>query len=127
MKKQKKEFAMDRKEYIDFLANKTNEINMSNKNRKTGIVCLNIAFPTCVCREDAPCREGCYANKGAQQIAVVQGAYYRNLRLYNDNPDDFFEQIYYKIKFSGLKKVRWYDSGDIPDYECFERKKIEKN
>lgn len=120
-KKNKKEFKMDRQEYIDFLANKTNEISMSNNNSKTGKACLNLAFPLVTCRPDAPCREGCYAGKGCQQIATVQGAYYRNLRLYYDDPDNFFEQIYCKIKFSGLPKVRWFDSGDIADAEFFER------
>ena len=119
--KNKKEFTMDRKEYIDFLANKTNEISMSNNNSKTGKACLNIAFPLVTCRPDAPCREGCYAGKGCQQIATVQGAYYRNLRLYYDDPENFFEQIYCKVKFSGLPKVRWQDSGDMPDAEFFDR------
>ena len=116
-----KEFKMDKKEYIDFLANKSNEISMSNRNSKTGIACLNIAFPVCSCREDAPCKSGCYACKGRQQMMSVQGAYYRNFRLYNDDPDNFFEQVYYKVKFSGLPKVRWFDSGDIYDYEFLER------
>ena len=119
--KKKKEFTMDRKEYIDFLANKSNEINMANKNSKTGAACLNLAFPVCTCRTDAPCKNTCYACKGVQQIAVVQGAYYRNLRLYYDDPYNFFNQIYYKIKFSGLPKVRWFDSGDIADAEFFNR------
>lgn len=116
-----KEFTMDRKEYIDFLASQSNEISMSNKNSKTGVACLNIAFPVCTCREDAPCKEGCYACKGCQQFAKVQAAYYRNFRIYNDNPDNFFEQVYYKIKFAKLPKVRWFDSGDIPEYDFFVR------
>lgn len=120
-KTNKKEYAMSRQEYIDFLANKTNEISMSNNNSKTGKACLNLAFPVVTCRPDAPCKAECYAGKGCQQIATVQGAYYRNLRLYYDNPDNFFEQIYCKIKFSGLPKVRWFDSGDIADAEFFER------
>jgi hypothetical protein len=119
--KKNNEFVMDRKEYIDFLASQSNEISMSNKNSKTGVACLNIAFPVCTCREDAPCKEGCYACKGCQQFAKVQAAYYRNLRIYNDNPDNFFEQVYYKIKFAGLPKVRWFDSGDIPEYDFFVR------
>ena len=112
---------MDKREYIDFLASKSNEISMSNKNSKTGMACLNLAFPTCVCREDAPCKQGCYANKGRQQIAKVQAAYYRNLRLYNDDPETFFEQVYYKVKFSGLPKVRLFDAGDFPDAEFLVR------
>lgn len=119
--KNKKEFKMDRQEYIDFLASKTNEISMSNNNSKTGRACLNIAFPLVTCRPDAPCKQECYAGKGCQQIAVVQGAYYRNLRLYYDDPDNFFEQVYYKVKFTGLPKVRWQDSGDIPDAAFFDR------
>lgn len=121
MKKNEKEFTMSKQEYIDFLANQSNEISMSNGNSKTGKACLNIAFPTCTCREDAPCRATCYANKGCQQISRVQAAYYRNLRLYNDDPDNFFEQIYCKVKFSGLPKVRVFDSGDLPSYDFLER------
>lgn len=117
MSKQK----MDRRDYIDFLANKSNEISMGNRNSKTGIACLNLAFPTCVCRDDAPCKEKCYANKGCQQMASVQAAYYRNLRLYNDDANLFFEQMYYKVKFSGLPKVRLFDSGDFPNYEFLEK------
>lgn len=119
--KKNKEFTMDRQEYIDFLANKSNEISMSNRNSKTGIACLNIAFPVCTCREDAPCKDKCYACKGTQQMCKVQAAYYRNLRLYYDNPDEFFEQVYYKVKFSGLPKVRVFDSGDFPDYDFLVR------
>ena len=119
--KNKNEIKMDRKDYIDFLANQSNEISMSNHNSKTGVACLNIAFPTCTCREDAPCKNQCYACKGRQQICRVQAAYYRNLRLYYDNPDEFFEQVYYKVKFSGLPKVRLFDSGDIPNYDFLVR------
>lgn len=115
--KNEKEFTMSRQEYIDFLASKSNEINMGNKNSKTGIACLNLAFPVCTCRPDAPCKKTCYACKGRQTICKVQAAYYRNWRIYNDDPDGFFEQVYYKIKFSGLQKVRWFDSGDIPNKE----------
>ena len=116
-KKPQKEFSMDRKEYIDFLASKSNEISMTNHNSKTGVACLNLAFPVCTCRSDAPCKVGCYACKGRQTISKVQAAYYRNLRIYNDDPEGFFEQIYYKVKFSGLPKVRVFDSGDIPNYD----------
>ena len=120
-KNDKKEYIKNRQEYIDFLANKTNEISMSNNNSKTGKACLNLAFPIVTCRPDAPCRHECYAGKGCQQIAVVQGAYYRNLRLYYDDPENFFEQVYCKVKFSGLPKVRIFDSGDFPDEEFLVR------
>ena len=120
-KKKSNQQLMEKQVYIEYLSTQSNEISMPNKNSKTGMACLNLAMPTCVCRPDAPCYATCYARKGTQQIAVVQAAYYRNLRLYNENPDEFFEQIYYKVKFSGLPKVRFFDSGDFPDYEFLER------
>jgi hypothetical protein len=119
--KKEKVFIQDRQEYIDFLASKSDEISMANNNSKTGKACLNIAFPVCTCRNDAPCKEVCYACKGCQQFANVQGAYYRNLRLYFDDPDNFFEQVYCKVKFAGLPKVRLFDSGDFPDYDFLVR------
>ena len=120
-KTNQREFVMDRQEYIDLLASRTNEISMSNNNSKTGKACLNMNFPVVTCRLDAPCKPDCYACKGRQIMCNVQGAYYRNLRLYNENADNFFEQVYYKVKFSGLPKVRWFDSGDIVDAEFFAR------
>ena len=120
-KKNNQKGTMERMEYIDFLANQSNEICMNNNNSKTGKACLNIAMPLCCCRIDAPCKATCYAAKGCQQIAKVQAAYYRNFRLYMENAEEFFEQVYYKIKFSGLPKVRWFDSGDLPDYEFLVR------
>lgn len=117
----KKEFTMNKKEYIDYLANASNEISMANRNKKTGIACLNLAFPRCTCRADAPCKQLCYAGKGAQKIANVQAAYSRNFRIYTEDPEGFFEQMYYKIKFSGLSKVRLFDSGDFPDMNFIHR------
>ncbi len=108
-------------QHVENLSLKSNEINMANRNKKTGIACLDFAFPLCTCREDAPCKETCYANKGTQKCASVQGAYYRNLRLMNEDIDDLFEQIEFKIKHSGLSMVRFFDSGDIPNAEFFEK------
>lgn len=112
---------MDKTEYIHFLASKSDKISMSNGNSKTGAACLNLAFPVDTCRTDAPCKDGCYACKGTQQFANVQAAYHRNLRLYNTDPDDFFEQVLYKVKSSGLPKVRLFDSGDFPSYDFLVR------
>lgn len=119
--KEIKEFKMSRDEYIAHLATKTNKIHMTTNNRKTGPAILDLAFPVCSCREDAPCKESCYACKGAQRIAVVQASYYRNWRLWNENPDNFFEQVYYEIKYSGLTTVRFFDSGDIPNRDFLHR------
>ena len=121
MRKKNQKGTMERMEYIEYLSNQSNEICMNNGNSKTGKACLNLSMPVCTCRIDAPCKATCYACKGTQQIARVQAAYYRNFRLYMENADEFFEQMYCKIRFSGLPKVRLFDSGDFPNYEFLER------
>ena len=106
---------------IEEFALRSNEICANNNNRKLGKACISVPFPVSVCNPDAPCFKKCYAQHGCQSFAGVQGAYYRNLRLYNNSADDFFEQLHYKIKFSGLPMVRFFDSGDYPDAEFLER------
>jgi hypothetical protein len=111
---------MPREEYIEFLANQSGEISISNHNSKTGSCCNNLAFPTCTCREDAPCKaSGCYCMKGTQAMCKVVAAYLRNLQIYNNDPDDFWEQVRFKIKHNPLPLFRWFDAGDILDYEFF--------
>ena len=111
---------MPREEYIEFLATKSGEISISNHNSKTGSCCNNLAFPTCTCREDAPCKaSGCYCMKGTQAMCKVVAAYVRNLMIYNNDPKDFWEQVKFKIKHNPLPLFRWFDAGDILDYEFF--------
>ena len=111
---------MSREEYIEFLATKSGEISISNHNSKTGSCCNNLAFPTCTCREDAPCKaSGCYCMKGRQAMCNVVAAYVRNLMIYNNNHDDFWDQVRFKIKHNPLPLFRWFDAGDILDYEFF--------
>ena len=111
---------MPREEYIEFLATKSGEISISNHNSKTGSCCNNLAFPTCTCREDAPCKaSGCYCMKGTQAMCKVVAAYVRNLMIYNNDHDDFWEQVKFKIKHNPLPLFRFFDAGDVPDYEFF--------
>lgn len=118
--KKKKEFTMSREEYISQLAHKSKEIHISNKNSKTGVACNNLAFPTCSCREDAPCKAtGCYCMKGTQAMANVVASYLRNLIIYNSDPKDFWEQVKFKIIHNPLPLFRFFDAGDILDYEFF--------
>lgn len=118
----KRNFTLEEKKaMIEEFSLRSNEVCANNNNRKLGKACISVPFPVCVCDPNAPCYEKCYAKHGCQGFANVQGAYYRNLRLYNNDADDFFEQLYYKIKFSGLPMVRFFDSGDYPDVEFLNR------
>lgn len=119
-KKNENNVWLSKEDYINFLAAQTNEVSISTSNRKTGPCCNDLAFPICTCRADAPCRNGgCYCEKGTQKMAVVIAAYARNLRLYNEDPVDFWEQVKFKIKHNPQPLFRWNDCGDIPDYDFF--------
>ena len=112
--------ALPREAKINYYAYHTDTVSISNHNQKTGPLCNDLAMPTCTCREDAPCRKnGCYCMKGTQQFPVVLGAYYRNLRLYNTNPEDFWEQVEFFIKHRPLPLFRWHDAGEFVDYDYF--------
>lgn len=118
---QKKEFTMTREEYIEHLSMKSNEVHMTTKNSKTGCGVIDLAFPVITCREDAPCKKGgCYCCKGTQVMATVQGAYYRNYRLYHEDPVDFWNQVWFKLAHCGLLRCRYFDCGDCPDYAFVE-------
>lgn len=57
--------------------------------------------------------------KGTQQMSSVLAAYTRNLRLYNTDPQDFWEQVTFKVKHNPLPLFRFFDAGDVPDYDFF--------
>ena len=118
--KNAKAVKMSREDYINYLATRTNEVHISTKNSKTGPCCNDLALPTTTCREDAPCKEnGCYCMKGTQIMSSVVAAYTRNLRLYNENPADFWEQVKFKIKHNPHPLFRFFDCGDILDTNFF--------
>ena len=119
-KKNENKVWLPREEYINQLAAKTNEVNISCVNSKTGPLCNDLALPTCTCREDAPCKAtGCYCMKGRQTMSKVVAAYTRNLRLYNTDQEDFWEQVRFKVKHRPFPLFRFFDCGDIADYDFF--------
>lgn len=120
MKKNENKVWLPREEYINQLAAKTNEVSISCVNSKTGPLCNDLALPTCTCREDAPCKAtGCYCMKGRQTMSKVVAAYTRNLRLYNTDQEDFWEQVRFKVKHRPFPLFRFFDCGDIADYDFF--------
>lgn len=83
-------------------------------NSKLGGTIPQINLPAGItCRPDAPCFKGCYALKGNFVFANVRKSHIDNLDLYNKNPDEYFEEIQEKTKFSTY--ARYFSSGDIPD------------
>lgn len=110
---------MSRSEYIDFLAAQSGEVHFTENNSKLGKNTIAVSFPVVTCRDDAPCKlsGSCYCMQGCQRFAKVQACYYRNLKIYNNNPLDFTNQIVFKLQHTKREFFRWFDAGDMPDSE----------
>ena len=102
---------------IDYYANSSNLISVNNGNSKTGVACFTLSFPQCSCAENVPCRKACYCSKGHQQASTVQGAYWRNWRIWHENPEAFEKQLNALLDLSGISLFRWFDCGDCPSKE----------
>lgn len=109
-----------REQRIDYYCNTNDEITIATQNTKLGTQVCGLSMPKgLTCRPDAPCAKGCYAGKGNQVYASVFGTHCKNLRLYHKFGDEFFDKVSAYLKFSGYRYMRFFDSGDCPDYNFF--------
>ena len=96
---------------------KMENVVISKGNSKMGNV-LSVSLPQTSCREDAPCKKYCYANKGAFLYSSVQKSYKNNLDLFNSNPKRFEQSILEQIPMYGV--FRWHVAGDILNERYFD-------
>jgi len=107
---------LSKNEKLDYYCNLNNIVTIATGNTKLGSQICGLSFPAGItCRQDAPCRKNCYCNKGFQICSSVLGTYMKNFRIYQENPELFFQQIGSYLDYSGYKYMRIFDSGDIPD------------
>ena len=89
-------------------------------NTKLGGAIPSINLPAGItCRPDAPCFGSCYALKGNFRFKTVRQSHIDNLNFYNQMPEEYFEEVLKKTKFSTY--ARYFSSGDIPDKNYFYR------
>lgn len=87
-------------------------------NSKLGsIPAINLPAVT-TCRADAPCKKGCYANRGTFLYKQVKACYEENLRMFLEEPEQAEQDILSQIPHYGM--IRWTASGDIVNEEFFE-------
>lgn len=87
-----------------------------NNVSKLGIGIGTLNFPAVTtCREDAPCKKGCYTCKGNFAFSTVQKGLQRNLDSYLDDPDRFFSVLHNQLEMIPYRFFRWFSSGDIID------------
>jgi hypothetical protein len=84
-------------------------------NSKLGSICA-INLPAIVtCREDAPCKKLCYANKGTFRYENVRKCYHENLRCFLEDAKQTEEDIVKQLPVIGFCRV--HASGDIVNKE----------
>jgi hypothetical protein len=84
-------------------------------NTKLGEI-WNTSFPPVVsCPVDAPCYDGCYAQKAYRQYPGTRDAWTRNYRLYRANPNEYFRQINAFLSDVEPRYFRWQVAGDVVD------------
>lgn len=85
-------------------------------NSKLGynVGCVNLPAGI-TCRTDAPCKVGCYAQKGRFIFQNVKDCAMANYEKYLDTPDEYFDNIRMQLKLIPYSFFRWHSSGDIVD------------
>jgi len=94
-------------------------VKISLNNSKLGAAIPSVNLPPVItCRKNAPCASGCYDLKGNWRYANVKQSLANNLKLYQENPIQYFQDI---IDFLNNQDVtykffRYHSAGDIIDY-----------
>lgn len=97
-------------------------IRISTTNSKLGYQIPSISLlPQCSCREDAPCKKGCYGKKGTFLYKNVIESQETNYVIYINNPKKYFDEIitYLNDALISYKYFRWHTVGDIVDANYF--------
>ena len=91
-------------------------LSISKGNLKLGQVANINLLPGASCRDDAPCRAGCYAEKCIQQYARSAGQIWgRNLEKWRTDPKDFWRQLSTFLDSYSGRFFRFHAAGDIQD------------
>lgn len=91
----------------------------------TTISKLGVAIPTVnlpagiTCRDDAPCKDGCYACKGNFAFKSAKTGLARNLEAFERDSEFFFRKIILTLMMVPYQFFRWHSSGDIVNEDYF--------
>lgn len=94
-------------------------MKISLTNSKLGGKIPSLNLPTTICRDDAPCKKECYANKGNWLFPNVQKGLQNNLKEFLQDKEKFFNDIINYLNNDDItyKFFRWFSSGDIVNYD----------
>jgi hypothetical protein len=105
---------------------KKETVSISTGNSKLGkkLKIGNVSLtPILSCPNGVPCAstKKCYALKSYRQYPNVRNAWDKNLRIYLNNPDVYFEQINSYLQSQLSLYFRWHVGGDIPSIDYLNR------
>lgn len=90
-------------------------LKISKGNTKLGgIPNLNLP-PVITCPTGTPCTKDCYALKAWKQYPNVRSAWSSNLEFYNENRDEYFNDLLVYVVENKPKLIRIHSAGDMPD------------
>lgn len=96
-----------------------NFVSIGNNNSKLGCNIPSINLPAILtCRENAPCKKGCYACKGNFLFDSVKKSVNNNYSAFCENSELYFDEI--RVRTNLARYVRWHSSGDIPNTKYLE-------
>lgn len=94
----------------------TERVYVSTSISKLGSMIPSVNLPPVVtCRNDAPCRRGCYGLHGRFAYTKAVQIYRRNLARYLADPDGYFSDIEAWLHLNPARYFRWHSTGDIVD------------
>jgi uncharacterized protein YuzB (UPF0349 family) len=96
---------------------------VSSQNSKLGRTIPTVNFPPIVyCNPNAPCtKKGCYACKGRMSCPNVRKTMEQNRKLWEKDPNEFFQQLEGYLQYYPTNFFRWFSSGDIPSEDFLRR------
>lgn len=92
-------------------------VSISSGNSKMGSI-KSVSLPAIVTCRKCECCKKCYAHKIERIRPTVLKAYNRNLKILNENPEQYWREIEAAIMVS--RYFRFHVSGDIPFYQYLE-------
>lgn len=90
------------------------EVKISKGNVKMGAIPSVSNVPVVCCHHCAACKKDCYARR-MMRYSSVKNAYYNNLEMFKNEPENYFEQISYFCKMQRF--FRWHVAGDIINFD----------
>lgn len=93
------------------------KVCISRGNTKMGSIQSVSLPPIVTCRSGCACAKKCYAAKLARLRETVRESYNRNLRILQNNEEDYWQQVRFAV--ATTKYFRFHVSGDIIDDSYF--------